>query len=197
MKDFITKQQVAQNLKKFNFTTFDKDVQEKINHIHQKVFHQQLKQHKKKQNQQKGGRVAFPIEYFGSTTNHYSADVPKFTDISSTETHLRPPIPLNDPSGVLGTEGGVLSGMVGGKKSEFQIAQKTHEQSAREFLQEHHDDKKFKVPRKEFFTNSKQKFESLMDTVLTKASKYSKQNHLSAEIFDKVLSQKKFKAFKA
>lgn len=204
MKDFINQKQVAQNLKKYNFQTFDEEIHEKINKVQHKVFEQQLKQQKKSQKQQQGGRVAFPIEYWGSTTNHYSADVPKFTDITPTETHLRPAIPLNDPSGVLGTEGGVLSGMVGGAKKQnvFQVSKKTHEQSAREFLKdkENNESKKsstFKLNKKDFINASKQKFETIIDKVLSKAAKGGKQNHLSNAAFDKILEQKQFKAFKA
>ena len=195
MKDFISHKQVAQNLKKYNLQSFDQDIQDKINSLHHKVLEQQFKQHKK---QQQGGRVAMPIEYFGSTTNHYSTDVPKFTDITPTQTHLRPAIPLNDPTGVLGTEHGVTSGMVGGKQEQsFQVSKKAHEQSAREFLQENHDTTKFKVNKKQFMHDSKQKFENVIHKVLSKASKTSKQGHLSKEDFDKVLKQKQFKAFKA
>lgn len=194
MKDFINQKQVAQNLKKYNFQTFDKEIHEKINKLHHNVFNQQFKQQKKNQNQQ-GGRVAFPIEYWGSTTNHYSNEVPKFTDITPTQTHLRPAIPLNDPSGVLGTEGGVLSGMVGGAKKQnvFQVSKTAHEQCAREFLQ---DKKSLKLNKKDFVNSSKQKFESVMHKVLSKAAKGSKQSHLSNAEFDKILEQKQFKVFK-
>jgi hypothetical protein len=109
---------------------------------------------------------------------------------------LRPSIPLNDPSGVLGTEGGVLSGMVGGAKKQhtFQVSKTAHEQSVREFLQEN---KSLKLNKKDFVNNSKQKFETVMHKVLSKAAKGDKQHHLSNAAFDKVLEQKQFKAFKA
>ena len=202
MKDFINQKQVAQNLKKYKFQTFDKEIHEKINKLHHKVFDHQFKHEQKqqKQKQQQGGRVAFPIEYWGSTTNHYSTDVPKFTDITPTQTHLRPAIPLNDPSGVLGTERGMLSGMVGGAKKQnaFQVSKTAHEQSVREFLQEKNEtNKSLKLNKKDFVNNSKQKFETVMHKVLSKAAKGDKQHHLSNAAFDKVLEQKQFKAFKA
>jgi hypothetical protein len=196
MKDFISQKQVAYNLKKYNLQSFDKEIHDKINRLHKKVFEYQLKQYQKQQKQQ-GGRVAMPIEYFGSTTNHYSTSTPQFTDITPTQTYLRPTIALNDPTSILGTEKGVISGMVGGNKQQFQVSQKTQEQSAREFLKENHDSTKFKVSKKQFVDDSKQKFENLIDNVLSKATKKSKQGHLSKEDFDKVLSLKQFKAFKA
>lgn len=195
MKDFINQKQVAQNLKKYNLHSFDNEITEKINNLHHKVIEHAFKNHHK-QSKQHGGRVAFPIEYFGSTTNHYSTDVPKFTDITPTQTHLRPAIPLNDPTGVLGTESGVTSGMVGGKKQSFQVSKNAHEQSVREVL-EHHDSSKLKVSKKQFNEDSKQKFEKVIDNVLSKATKKSKQGHLKSEDFDKVLEQKQFKVFKA
>jgi hypothetical protein len=197
MKDFISQKQVAQNLKKYNLQSFDKDIHEKINRLHHKVIEQEFKQHQKQQKQQQGGRVAMPIEYFGSTTNHYTTSTPQFTDITPTQTFLRPAIALNDLTGVLGTEKGMSSGMVGGNKQQFQVSQKCHEQSAREFLKEHHDSTKFKVSKKQFMNDSKQKFENVIDKVLSKAAKTSKQGHLNNEDFDKVLKQKQFKSFKA
>lgn len=197
MKDFISQKQVAENLKKYNLQSFDKEIHDKINRLHKKVFEYQLKQYQKQQKQQQGGRVAMPIEYFGSTTNHYSTSTPQFTDITPTEAYLRPAIALNDPSNILGTEKGVISGMVGGNKQQFQVSQKTQEQSAREFLKENHDSTKFKISKKQFVDDSKQKFENVIDNVLSKATKKSKQGHLSKEDFDKVLSLKQFKAFKA
>jgi ABC-type oligopeptide transport system substrate-binding subunit len=196
MKDFISQKQVAQNLKKYNLQSFDKDIHEKINRLHHNVIEQEFKQHQKQQKQQ-GGRIAMPIEYYGSTTDHYSTSTPQFTNITPTPTFLRPAIPLNDLTGVLGTEKGMSSGMVGGNKQQFQVSQKCHEQSAREFLKEHHDSTKFKVSKKQFMEDSKQKFENVMNKVLSKAAKSSKQGHLSNEEFDKVLKQKQFKSFKA
>ena len=197
MKDFISQKQVADNLKKYNLQSFDKEIHEKINRLQHKVFEHQLKQHHKQQKQQQGGRIAMPIEYFGSTTNHYSTSTPKFTDITPTQAYLRPAIALNDPTSILGTEKGMISGMVGGNKQQFQVSQKVQEQSAREFLKENHDSTKFKVSKKQFIDDSRQKFENVIDKVLSKAAKTSKEGHLSKEDFDKVLKQKQFKAFKA
>jgi hypothetical protein len=198
MKDIITPQQVAQNLKKFQFTSFDDDVHEKIQLIHQKVIRQELKHHlqQARKQEQQGGRVAFPIDYFGSSTNSYTSSVPSFTNLSPTQTHIRPSIMLNDPSSVLGTERGVLSGMVGGKKTLFQIPKKHHEQGVREVLKQVNASK-HKVVMKKLQDDSKQKFEKTMDDVLTKVSKSTKQHHLRIEDLDKVLEQKKYKAFQS
>lgn len=198
MKDIITQHQVAQNLKKFHFTSFDDEVHDKIQLIHQKVIRQELKHHLQqvKKQEQQGGRVAFPIDYFGSSTNSYSSSVPSFTNIAPTGTYIRPSILLNDPSSVLGTEKGVLSGMVGGKKSLFQISKKHHEQGVRDVVKEVNGLKQ-KVVMKKLQDDSKQKFEKIMNDVLTKVSNSTKQHHLRIEDFDKVLDQKKYKSFQS
>lgn len=198
MKDNLTKHQVAQNLKKYNFTSFDDNVQQLFNNIHDKVIEQQLKLHlQKSKHHQQGGRVAFPIEYFGGVTNSYSPSVPPFTNINPSDSYLRPPLALNDPTGVFGTEKGMLSGMVGGaSKSTFKISSKKHEEAARYTLQKHND-KQHLVSKKVFYEQSKQKFESKMHDLLSDISKATKSKHLSVSDLNKVLDKKKYKSLKA
>lgn len=191
---FIKENQLKSNLKKFNYQSYDKDVVQKINELHQQVVSNLLVQKKKQQHKiQNGGRVAFPIDFFGGQTNNLTTKVPSFTDIASNDVNSRQEILLNDPSQVLGTENGMLSGMLGGSRKQYQISQTAAQDSVKSLSKK----EKFDIQDKQQFTQvAKQKFENVMTEVLMKA-KQKGSDHLSSEQLDKVLSQKKYKVFKA
>jgi hypothetical protein len=190
---FIKENQLKSNLKKFNYQSYDKEVVQKVNELQQQVVSDLLSQKKKTQKQQKGGRVAFPIDFFGGQTNNLTTKVPSFTDIAGNDVNSRQEILLNDPSQVLGTENGMLSGMLGGSRKQYQISQ-TAAQDAFKSISKR---EKFDIQDKQQFTQvAKQKFENVMTEVLMKA-KQKGSDHLSSEQLDKVLSQKKYKVFKA
>lgn len=190
---FIKENQLKSNLKKFNYQSYDKEVVQKVNELQQQVVSDLLSQKKKTQKQQKGGRVAFPIDFFGGQTNNLTTKVPSFTDIAGNDVNSRQEILLNDPSQVLGTENGMLSGMVGGSHKQYQISQTAAQDSVKSISKR----EKFDIQDKQQFTQvAKQKFENVMTEVLMKA-KQKGSDHLSSEQLDKVLSQKKYKVFKA
>jgi hypothetical protein len=190
---FIKENQLKSNLKKFNYQSYDKQVVQQVNELHQKVVSDLLSQKKKQQRTQKGGRVAFPIDFFGGQTNNLTTKVPTFTDIAGNDVNSRQELVLNDPSQILGTEKGMLSGMVGGSSKQYQIS-KTAAQDAVKSISKK---EKFDIEDKQQFTQqTKQKFENVITEVLLKA-KQKGSDHLSSEQLDKFLSQKKYKVFKA
>jgi hypothetical protein len=66
MKLIISKQHIKGQLKKFGFDKVDEDVYDLINDYHVRlVKHVTTKRGFKKQ-YQRGGRVAMPLEYFGT-----------------------------------------------------------------------------------------------------------------------------------
>ena len=200
MTYYIKEKQLKSNLKKYNITTYDDEVVESINKLHHKVVADLFQQKKKPQvNGQKGGRVAFPIDYFGGTTNNLSSDVPAFTNVSGNDVSIRQEMLLNDPSQVLGTDKAMTSGMIGGKGVKFNVSKSATQEAVKSLSRKENVELLNKNDKERFVQVSKQKFETVMDEVLMKAKKQeSDKGHLSKSSLTKVLEQKKYtKPFKA
>jgi hypothetical protein len=202
MTYYIKEKQLKSNLKKYNITTYDDEVLDSINKLHHKVVADLLQQKKKQQvkvkKHQKGGRVAFPIDYFGGTTNNLSSDVPAFTNVSGNDVSIRQEMLLNDPSQVLGTDKAMTSGMIGGKGVKFNVSKSATQEAVKSLSRRENVELLDKNDKERFVKVSKQKFETVMDEVLMKAKKQeSDKGHLSKSSLTKVLEQKKYKAFKA
>jgi hypothetical protein len=198
MKYFIKEKQLFTELKKFGFQSCDDAVMATINEFHQKSVANLLNKNKKGKNQ-KGGRISFPVEFFGGVSSHYTLDTPKFTDVSSSDTMLRQPLSLNDPTGVLGSEK-AFAPLVGGKQDKqkhFLISNVASKEVLKHLLAEKPD---LQVGnKKQFAEEAKQKFETSMTEVLTKAKKSNKSHstHLTQVDIQKILEQKKYKSLKA
>ena len=190
---FIKENQLKSNLKRFNYQSYDEEVVKQVNELHEKIVSDLLLQKKKQQQKaQKGGRVSFPIDYFGGQTNNLTTKIPDFTNISGNDINSRQEILLNDPSQVLGTEQGMTSGMIGGSRQQYKLSQT----AAQEVVKSLSKKEKFELQDKQQFTQvAKRKFENVMTEVLMKA-KQKGQDHLSVEQLKKVLSLKKYKTFK-
>ena len=191
---FIKENQLKSNLKRFNYQSYDEEVVKQVNELHEKLVSDLLVQKKKQQQKvQKGGRVSFPIDYFGGQTNNLTTNVPDFTNISGNDVNSRQEIPLNDPSQVLGTEQGITSGMIGGARQQYKLSQTAAQEAVKSLSKK----EKFELQDKqEFIQVAKRKFENVITEVLMKA-KQKGQDHLSAEKLKNILSQKKYKVFKA
>jgi hypothetical protein len=192
MKHFINRKQLASNLKKYGFLSFDNEVLDDVNNFEENFLNSLLK----KTTEQKGGRVSMPIEFFGGITNNYSTDVPKFTNISSSDVALRQEIPLNDPTNILGTEKAMDTGLSGGaSQQKFKVSKTASKQVVDDFLHKNNVSIKNK---KQFIEGSKQKFEMSMHEIFTNVQQKLKgKNHLKAEDLKKTLNLKKFKSLKA
>lgn len=197
MINFIHENQLKSNLKKYGFKSTDQEVNASVNVLQQKVVGDLLNQVKKAQRKvQNGGRVAFPIDYFGGQTNNLSSVGPAYTNISADAVNIRQALPLHDPSSALGTEKAMQSVMFGGqgKKEKFQVSQTAASKVVKHLMKQ--EDVTVQ-DSKEFTRLSKQKFESVMNEVLIKAQKSANADHLSQENIDSILKQKKYKSFKA
>lgn len=195
---YIKEAQLKANLRKYDIQEYDKEVLERVNQLHQQVVTDLVQQKKKQQEkQQRGGRVSFPVDYFGGNTNNLSQTTPAFTNIATNDASIRQEIPLNDASQVLGTDKAMLSGMPsamagGAAKSKFQVTQTASQDIVRSIAKRENAS----IDNKQQFVQvSKQKFENVIDEVLKKAKKQG--STLSKSNLDKVLQQKKYKAFKA
>lgn len=196
MTYYIKEKQLKTNLKKYGITSYDKDVVESVNKLHHQVVTDLLQQRQKQQQTiQKGGRVSFPIDYFGGTTNNLSAQVPPFTNVSGNDVSIRQEMLLNDPSQILGTDKAMTSGMlVGGAgcgAMKFCVSKNASQEVVKSLSRKEKIDLNDK---QRFIQVSKQKFEQVIDEVINKTKK---KGHLSKEDLTKVLQQKKYKTFKA
>lgn len=196
MTYYIKEKQLKANLKKYGITSYDKDVVEHVNKLHHQVVTDLLQQRQKQQQTiQKGGRVSFPIDYFGGTTNNLSPQVPSFTNVSGNDVSIRQEMLLNDPSQVLGTDKAMTSGMLGGGAVKFCVSQSASQDVVKSLSRKEKVDLNDK---QRFVQVSKQKFEQVVDEIINKAKKQGQQkDHLSQENLSKVLQQKKYKTFKA
>lgn len=199
MINFIHENQLKGNLRKYGYVSSDNDVVDLVNELQHKVVGDLLKQvqkvHKKVQN---GGRVSFPVDYFGGQTNNLTGDIPAFTHIAPDAANLRQLMPLNDPSSALGTERAMQSVMLGGgaqsKQEKFEVSQTAAGKVVKHLIDQESVDLK---NVKEFTRISKQKFEYVINDVLQKTKKFDKSQHLQTGTLEKVLKQKKYNSFKA
>lgn len=182
MKLIISKRHINGQLKKFGFREADDGVYDLINNYHLDL----VKHITSKRPSQRGGRVAMPLEYFGGETSSYTSS-PKFTDISSTNSWIRPSLSLNDPSGFLGTQK-ALDPFVGGAAPCFQVPKSSCKEALAHLDIEH---------SKHLVEESKLKFEKLMTKVFNKVRKSSKlSSTLKESELKSVLNQQSYKKFK-
>jgi hypothetical protein len=182
MKLIISKRHINGQLKKFGFREAEEGVYDIINKYHLGL----VKNVASKKQSLQGGRVAMPLEYFGGETSSYTSS-PNFTDISSTNSWVRPTLPLNDPSGFLGTQK-ALDPFVGGGAPCFQVPKSSCKEALSHLDIEH---------SKNLVEKTKLKFETLMTKVLNKVSKSSKSSSvLKQSELKSVLNQQSYKKFK-
>jgi hypothetical protein len=192
MKLIITKQHIKGQLRKFGFDEVEDGAYELINDYHMKfVRHIASKRNFKKQYSklQNGGRVAFPLEYFGGNTSSYM-DSPKFTDVSATEAFIRPSILLNDPSGGLATPK-AMEPLIGGASPCFKLTKTACKEA---LLQANIDDQG--LDKKRFTNDVQQKFETLFTKAVNKVKKTSKTSVFKESDLKSVLNLQTYKSFK-
>jgi hypothetical protein len=196
MKYFIKEKQLFTELKKFGYKSCDSEVVDSINLYHQKVVTNLINKEQRPK-KQKGGRISFPLEYFGGVSNQYTLDAPKFTNVSPSDTMIRQSLPMNDPSGVLGSEKALIGGKHQDKQNQFVISNVASTEVLKHVLSEKED--AFINNKKQFAQAAKQKFESSMTEILQKAKKNNKihKTHLSQEDIAKIFQQRKYKSLKA
>jgi hypothetical protein len=189
MKLIITKQHIKGQLRKFGFDKVEEGVFDLINDYHLKfVKHISTKRNFKKQ-YQRGGRVAFPLEYFGGNTNSYT-DSPKFSDISSTEAFIRPSILLNDPSGALTTPK-AMEPLIGGAAPCFKLTRTACKEALSQANIDHQG-----LDKKMLADDMQQKFEKLFTKVVNKVKKTSHTSVFKESDLKSVLNLQTYKSFK-
>lgn len=189
MKLIISKQHINGQLKKFGYHNAEEGVHNLINDYHQSFVRHLLAKRNFKTTYQKGGRVSMPLEYFGGNTSSYSSS-PTYTDISSTDSLLRPSIILNDPSGGLATPK-AMEGLVGGGTPCFQVTKAACKNAVEQF-----DIDKQGVDKHRLVEDTKQKFEKLMTKALKNAKRSSKSSTLKEKDLSAVLNLQSYKNFK-
>ncbi len=191
MKLIISKRHIKGQLKKFGYNDAEEGVHNLINDYHRSFVRHLLAKRNFRATYQKGGRVSMPLEYFGGNTSSYSSS-PVYSDISSTDSLLRPSIVLNDPSGVLATPK-AMEGLVGGGTPCFQVTKAACKNAVEQFEIE-----KQGVDKHRLVEDTKQKFEKLMTKALknAKRSSKSKSSTLKERDLSAVLNLQSYKNFK-
>lgn len=189
MTNFIKENQLKANLKNLNVEVDKKDmpfVLNVANKLHGNLVSSMLSKRKVLQHQQNGGRVSFPIDYFGGDTATLSGSTPSHT--TSTGDHY-----LHDPSGFLGTDQALAPFVGGGLFKRYTLSQ-----SAANNCTKHYMDSmglEFSTPktRQLFINGSKHAFEKVFTDVLNRST--DKDGKLSKSKIEKTMSLKKFNKF--
>lgn len=189
MKLIISKQHIKGQLKKFGYKDAEEGVYKMINDYHQAFINDVVSKRNFKSKYQKGGRVAFPLEYFGANTSSYSVS-PQHTDVSATDALIRQPLLLNDPSGGLATPK-AMEPLVGGGAPCFQLTK-----SACKTAIEQCELNSNGVDKQMLVQDTKQKIEKLMTKALNKTKSISKSSTLKESDLSSVLSRQSYKNFK-
>jgi hypothetical protein len=154
----LTKQSIKKNLKKWGYKSHTESIDDFLNNKLNKFV---------KQKAQTGGRVVLPSEYFGVDSGKYSVDASPGTDMSVTDSLIRPAVVTSDPSGAI----------VGGGQRKFEISAR----SVSEILK--NNNCKLCASHKK---SIKEDFESKLTSALQKASKKGGE-HLSLSTLKKLL----------
>lgn len=181
MSHNISLRQLKTQAKKFGFQQVDEDALQLVNEVQEKLIKKLLTK------KQRGGRYSLPLEYFSGTPSGNYSDNNTFTNISATDNAIRQALPLNDPTGVLGTDK-AFAPFVGGKCcAKFEVSEKGVKASIKQFQ----DDKSV---TKEQTKYAKTKFETLMTEALNKINKIGNTTTLKESDLRKALSLKKYQA---
>lgn len=197
MQRHITEKQFKSNIAKFGFKTFDSEVLDSINGVHNKVIGDLMKQFKKqKKKTMKGGRVAFPIAYFGGDAPSGAPEVSG--SVASVDGDIRPEMLLNDPSGALGTDKAMQPYIAeGGRRPHFAITKKAVQSSVKHYAQNNGNEFNSAVEKETFVNVAKQKIEDTMTDILSKASKTATNSvHLGEAKIADILKLKKYQTVK-
>jgi hypothetical protein len=207
MQRHITEKQFKSNVAKFGFKSFDAEVLDSINGVHTKVIGDLMKQFKKQKKTMKGGRVAFPIAYFGGDAPSSAPEM----SVASIDGDIRPEMPLNDPSGVLGTEKAMQPYVAeGGRRPHFVVTKKAVQSTMKHLQESQETGNTFdtSAEAQNFVNVTKQKIEDVMTDILSKASNTAKSTvskasntatntvNLGAAKIADILRLKKYQTFK-
>lgn len=130
-----------------------------------------------------GAETTMPLEYYGVDSKHYFDDAPMGTDMSVSDSLIRPEFSVNDPAGV------IKAAQMGGAVR-FAVPFTT----IKEALQNARTELAIREKAKKLI---QEKFEQHFGKVLQKAIQRSDKQHLSHTQLEQVLNQKKFqKLFK-
>lgn len=170
------------NLNKFGFRTYDTEVKEMLETFLVNFLQNKLA---KKQKPTIGGRVVMPSEYFGKSSASYFETVANDgTDMSVTDSVIRPVVETHDISGVI----------TGGKVHCFLISLKTFFIALKEAKSRTNSlsKKNSALSGKQETMKFKEEFEEIMSKMLTQISK-KKTCHLSTEILRTESNKRQYK----
>jgi hypothetical protein len=191
----ISSRHLKTQAKKFGFQQVEDEAIELVNDVQEKLVKKLLKSSHKKQC---GGRVSLPIQYFSPSSSSNFTNSTTHTDISATDSSIRQSIPLNDPTGVLGTDK-AFAPFVGGAQRKFEVLDKSVKAAIKQQQENnsnnmHQQSKQERQQQQHLARHAKTKFETLMTEVFSKVSKQANSSTLQESDLRKALSLKKYQA---
>lgn len=174
------------SLKNLGFSEVDDKVFASVNELLLKFVTKSLKSKSKspksksaKSSQRGGAETTLPLEYFGVDSGHYAENVPQGVNMSVTADNVRPVMGINDPQNLIEKFGGASKGFFVPKTAVVKAVKEANLTASACTVE-----------------TLKTKFESLFSEILKKAVKdKAAQGHLTASLFSKYVSQKKYTKF--
>lgn len=160
---------ISKMMAKYNIKSWDNEIVSVLNNALYKFVQKELSKGEKKQN---GGRIVMPLEYYGVDSKNF-VETSAGQSVEPTVDYIRPPLEVQ---------------MVGGTQK-LQVTM-----SAIQTVMEEISSKQNKTIEKKTQVAKalKSKFEEVMESVLSKASKKAKEGHMSGSELKEVLQMKKY-----
>ena len=173
---FIKDKSIKSSLKQFGYNSYDSKVNELMNKCLYSFVQNEVSSKKK---QRGGAETTLPLEYFGVKTGHYFENAPQGTNMSVTDSAIRPAFSVVDLQNTIKDGGGKTFAVpaISVKRACEAVGTTTTAAQQRAI---------------------KSKFENVMRDVIRKVSKKNTGDHLSLTSLQTVLEQRQYqKVFKS
>ena len=174
---FINERNIKSSLKQFGYNSFDSTVTGVINKCLYSFVQNEVSNKKR---QRGGAATTLPLEYFGVKTGHYFENAPEGTNMSVTDSAIRPAFSVVDLQNTIKD---------GGAKSNFTVPAISVKRACEAVGISINGAQQRTI---------KSKFENVMHDVIRKASKKNTSDYLSLTSLQAVLEQRQYqKLFKS
>ena len=168
----INDKNVKSSLKQFGYNSYDSSINTVINRcLSSFVQNENTSMQRARKRQQGGAETTLPLEYFGVKTGHYFENAPQGTDMSVTDSMIRPAFSVVD----------LQNTIKGGAKTNFTVPAISVKRACEAVGSTTTAAQQRTI---------KSKFENVLQEVLRKASKKNVGDHLSLSSLQAVLEQR-------
>ena len=178
---FINERNIKSSLKQFGYNSYDPAINEVINKcLYSFVQNENTSMQQARKRQQGGAETTLPLEYFGVKTGHYFDNAAPGTNMSVTDSAIRPAFSVVDLQNTIKD---------GGAKSNFTVPAISVKRACEAVGGTTAAAQQRTI---------KSKFENVLQEVIRKASKKNTSDHLSLTFLQAVLEQRQYqKLFKS